>query len=198
MPKEIDIDWDKARAAYVMRPDNPSLDTLAEEFHVSKGKIAAVSVDRKHPVNRGKSWQEQRNSFIQVKQSEEEKAVVNATSKIMENFIKGIGNIGISSYNILEKKLNWILDEVDRDPSFNISKHIRISDFLRIVELLHNINSGNNGGNGAKTIALHFNQNLSDITTEQLKKAVSIVKGQSPMPDDGVVDAEYSIVGEDN
>jgi 23S rRNA G2069 N7-methylase RlmK/C1962 C5-methylase RlmI len=146
------IDWDKIRADYVLNPSYPSFDEIAKIHGISKPLILSKANDLNDPINRGKSWIQQRQSYIEKKQQIQEDIATSEAKSSVKNFVKVLNNMGLKAFKIINRELDYI-DKVQADDMANnrplsMRKQVKMSDITKIVDVLQKIA----GGEGAKEI----------------------------------------------
>jgi hypothetical protein len=193
--------WDVIRADYVMGTDYPSFDEIAKRHNVSKPVLIAKANDLEDPINRGKSWVQQRNDFIQKKQSIQEDVAVNEAKKSVAMFVKVLNNVGLRAFKIINRDLEFIDKEqaeaIDKGNRYPIHKVIKISDITKIVEVLHKLS-----GSESKELLVKLELagkkaednrvRLQDLSDEELEQVDRQVKSGGVQP----IDTEFEVVEE--
>lgn len=193
--------WDVIRADYVMGTDYPSFDELAKRHKVSKPVLIAKANDLEDPINRGKSWAQQRNDFIQKKQSIQEDVAVNEAKKSVAMFVKVLNNVGLRAFKIINRDLEFIDKEqaeaINKGNRYPIHKVIKISDITKIVEVLHKLS-----GSESKELLVKLELagkkaednrvRLQDLSDEELDQVDRQVKSGGVQP----IDTEFEVVEE--
>jgi hypothetical protein len=193
--------WDVIRADYVMGTDYPSFDEIAKRHNVSKPVLIAKANDLEDPINRGKSWVQQRNDFIQKKQSIQEDVAVNEAKKSVAMFVKVLNNVGLRAFKIINRDLEFIDKEqaeaINKGNRYPIHKVIKISDITKIVEVLHKLS-----GSESKELLVKLELagkkaednrvRLQDLSDEELDQVDRQVKSGGVQP----IDTEFEVVEE--
>jgi hypothetical protein len=193
--------WDVIRADYVMGTDYPSFDEIAKRHNVSKPVLIAKANDLEDPINRGKSWVQQRNDFIQKKQSIQEDVAVNEAKKSVAMFVKVLNNVGLRAFKIINRDLEFIDKEqaeaINKGNRYPIHKVIKISDITKIVEVLHKLS-----GSESKELLVKLELagkkaednrvRLQDLSDEELEQVDRQVKSGGVQP----IDTEFEVVEE--
>lgn len=193
--------WDVIRADYVMGTDYPSFDEIAKRHNVSKPVLIAKANDLEDPINRGKSWVQQRNDFIQKKQSIQEDVAVNEAKKSVAMFVKVLNNVGLRAFKIINRDLEFIDKEqaeaINKGNRYPIHKVIKISDITKIVEVLHKLSGSESkellvklelAGKKAESNRVR----LQDLSDEELDQVDRQVKSGGVQP----IDTEFEVVEE--
>jgi len=174
------IDWDKIRADYVLNPSYPSFDELAKIHGVSKPLILSKANDLNDPINRGKSWIQQRQSYIEKKQQIQEDIATSEAKSSVKNFVKVLNNMGLKAFKIINRELDYIdkvqADDVANGRPLSMRKQVKMSDITKIVDVLQKIA----GGEGAKEILVKLelankqadnkNVKLQELSDEDFKQ----------------------------
>lgn len=195
--------WDVIRADYVMGTDYPSFDELAKRHKVSKPVLIAKANDLEDPINRGKSWVQQRNDFIQKKQSIQEDVAVNEAKKSVAMFVKVLNNVGLRAFKIINRDLEFIDKEqaeaINKGNRYPIHKVIKISDITKIVEVLHKLS-----GSESKELLVKLELagkkaednrvRLQDLSDEELEQVDRQVKSGGVQP----IDTEFEVIEEND
>lgn len=200
MPNIKQINWDKIRADYVLGTDYPSFDELARRHDVSKPTILAKANDLDDPINRGKSWIQQREEYVARKQEIQQDVAVVEAKETVKKFVKVLNNVGLKAFKIINRELDYIdkvqAEEIATGKPLSMRKQFKISDITKIVDVLQKIA----GSDGARDIVVKLNLvgksgkvNLTDLTDEELEELDRQVKSGGTQP----VDAEFEVM-EDN
>ena len=195
MPNYKEINWDKIRADYVLGTDYPSFDELAKRHGISKPLILAKANDVSDPINRGKTWLQQRQEYIVKKQDIQQDVAMTEAKNFVRNFVRVLNNMGLKAFRIVNRELDYIdrvqEEEIKEGKPLSMRKQVKMSDITKIVEVLQKIA----GGDGARDIFVKLE--LAGKVAEQ--KQI----GQSELSDEdfdkldkqiqngGIVDAEF-------
>lgn len=181
-----EINWDKIRADYVMGVDYPSYDELSKRYNVSKPLIIAKANDTEDAINRGKTWMQQRDDFIQKKQSVQQDAAVQEAKAAVKTFIKVLNNVGLKAFKVIDRELDYLSkmqdDAINNKEHFPIKKFVRISDIAKIAEVLHKLSGAESSREMliklqvAQDVAGKKNINLQDLTDEEFEQIDQQVK----------------------
>lgn len=146
------INWDKIRADYVLSPNYPSFDEIAKKHGISKPLILSKANDLNDPINRGKSWIQQRQAYVEKKQQIQEDIATSEAKSSVKNFVKVLNNMGLKAFKIINRELDYIdkvqADDIDNNRPLSMRKQVKMSDITKIVDVLQKIA----GGEGAKEI----------------------------------------------
>ena len=146
------INWDEIRADYVLNPNYPSFDELAKKYGISKPMILSKANDLEDAVNKGKTWIQQRESYVERKQQVQEDAVINEAKNSVKNFVKVLNNMGLKAFKIVNRELDYIdkvqAQEIAEGRPLSLRKQAKMSDVTKIVEVLQKIA----GGEGTKEV----------------------------------------------
>ena len=138
-----EINWDKIRGDYVLGTDYPSFDELSKRYNISKPLLIAKANDISDPINKGKTWIEQRQSHIDRKQQIQEDVAITEAKAAVKTFVKVLNNIGLKAFKVINRQLDQIdkdqQEAINNNKPFNLNKHVKISDITKIVEVLHKI-----------------------------------------------------------
>jgi hypothetical protein len=133
-----EIDWDKIRSYYVTSQSYPSYDDLAKKFGVSKTLIINTANDKSHPINQGKTWIDQRNSFAKKKQKMSDTVAANLHKGIVKNIIMEMDEITKKAFMLVSNDLDEMLEEQkrcqDAGEKYNAGRYIRISDITKLAK----------------------------------------------------------------
>lgn len=197
------INWDKIRAEYVLGTDYPSFDELAKRHGISKPTILAKANDLSDPVNRGKSWLQQREEYVAKKQEVQQDVAVNEAKNSVKNFIKVLNNMGLKAFKIINRELDYIdkiqADEIATGKPLSMRKQVKMSDITKIVEVLQKIA----GGDGAKEMIVKLElagqaANKKKISLAELSdEDFNNLDRQIQNGGTGITDADFEVVGED-
>ena len=174
------IDWDKIRADYVLNPSYPSFDEIAKIHGISKPLILAKANDLNDPINRGKSWIQQRQAYIEKKQQIQEDIATSEAKSSVKNFVKVLNNMGLKAFKIINRELDYIdkvqADDIANGRPLSMRKQVKMSDITKIVDVLQKIA----GGEGAKEILVKLelankqadnkNVKLQELSDEDFKQ----------------------------
>jgi hypothetical protein len=104
------------------------------------------------PINRGKSWIQQRQSYIEKKQQIQEDIATSEAKSSVKNFVKVLNNMGLKAFKIINRELDYIdkvqADDIANNRPLSMRKQVKMSDITKIVDVLQKIA----GGEGAKKI----------------------------------------------
>jgi hypothetical protein len=202
MPNIKQIDWDKIRADYVLGTDYPSFDELSKRYNLAKPTILAKANNLDDPVNRGKTWIQQRQTYIEKKQQLQEDVAVNEAKKSVAMFVKVLNNVGLRAFKIINRDLEFIDKEqaeaINKGNRYPIHKVIKISDITKIVEVLHKLSGSESkellvklelAGKKAEDNRVRL-QDLSDEELDQVDRQVK--SGGILQP----IDTEFEVVEE--
>jgi hypothetical protein len=173
------IDWDKIHGDYVLGTDYPSFDELAKRYGISKPLLIAKANDIDDPLNRGRTWLEQRKDYIEKKQSLQEDIAVNEAKKAVKNYVKIINNMGIKAFQLINRELDRLdkkqREAIDVGESYPIGKFVKISDITKIAEVLHKLSGADNAREMLVKLELadkkseSDNIKLQDLTDEEIE-----------------------------
>lgn len=177
MPNIKEINWDTIRADYVLGTDYPTFDELAKRHNVNKPLIISKANDLNDPINRGKSWVQQRQDYIAKKQNVQQDVAINEAKKAVGNFVKMLNNVGMRSFKLISKELEQLekdqKDALDNGKPFSVRKFVKISDLTKMAAVLYKLS-----GSESKEllVKLEFagresdkrNISLQDLSDEQL------------------------------
>ena len=197
------INWDKIRAEYVLGTDYPSFDELAKRHGISKPTILSKANDLNDPVNRGKSWLQQREEYVAKKQEIQQDVAVNEAKNSVKNFVKVLNNMGLKAFKIINRELDYIdriqTEEIASGKPLSMRKQVKMSDITKIVDVLQKIA----GGDGAKEIIVKLelagraadkkNVSLSELSDEDFEN----LDRQIQRGGTDITDADFEVVDED-
>lgn len=199
------VDWDKIRADYVLGTDYPSFDELSRRHGVAKPLILQKANDLEDSVNRGKTWLQQRQAYIEKKQQLQEDIAVNEAKIAVKGFVKVLNNMGLKAFRIINRELDYIDSEqqkgIDQGKPFSIRKHVKMSDITKIVEVLQKIA----GGDGTREMLVRLEiagqkaekkqVKLQDLSDEELDQVDRQVKSGGTLQP---IDTEFEVVEEND
>ena len=203
MPNIKTINWDEVRADYVLNPAYPSFDEIAAKHKLSKPLILAKANDLNDPINRGKTWVQQRADYAARKQQVQEDVAVSEAKSSVKNFVKVLNNMGLKAFKLINRELDYIdkvqSEEIAAGKPLSIRKQVKISDITKIVDVLQKIA----GGDGAKDILVRLelagkaaddkHVKLADLSDDDFKKLERQIKTGGVQ----AIDAEFEEVASD-
>ena len=195
MPNYKEINWDKIRADYVLGTDYPSFDELAKRHGISKPLILAKANDVSDPINRGKTWLQQRQEYIVKKQDIQQDVAMTEAKNFVRNFVRVLNNMGLKAFRIVNRELDYIdrvqEEEIKEGKPLSMRKQVKMSDITKIVEVLQKIA----GGDGARDIFVKLE--LAGKVAEQKQIGLSELSAEDfdkldkQIQNGGIVDAEF-------
>jgi hypothetical protein len=195
MPNYKEINWDKIRADYVLGTDYPSFDELAKRHGISKPLILAKANDVSDPINRGKTWLQQRQEYIVKKQDIQQDVAMTEAKNFVRNFVRVLNNMGLKAFRIVNRELDYIdrvqEEEIKEGKPLSMRKQVKMSDITKIVEVLQKIA----GGDGARDIFVKLE--LAGKVAEQKQIGLSELSDEDfdkldkQIQNGGIVDAEF-------
>lgn len=199
-----EINWDVIRADYVMNPSYPSFDEICKRHGVSKPTVISKANDVSDSINRGLTWSQQREKYVQKKQSVQEDAAVNEAKKAIAVYVKVLNNVGLKAFKLIDKELDYLSREQDdalaKNQHFPIRKYVKINDITKIAEVLHKLSGSESkellvklelAGKKAEDNKIRL-QDLSDEELDQVDRQVK--SGRTLQP----IDTEFEVIEEND
>lgn len=197
------INWDTIRADYVLGTDYPSFDELARRHGISKPLILAKANDLSDPINRGKTWIQQREAHVARKQEIQQDVATNEARNSVKNFIKVLNNMGLKAFKIINRELDYIdsiqTEDLAKGRPLSMRKQVKMSDITKIVDVLQKIA----GGEGTKDILVKIELANKEAARKKVALAdlsddeFSEIDRQIQSGGAGMIEADYDVVKND-